>query len=173
MAGYSPRINANSHLMEVVIAQTNQTSGELNFDVSALLSPATQSIMLNESVGILNITVQRTGSLLGTVGFRFIARPQISSAYSAADNADFSPSGGTVMITPGISTTVFNINITNDDVPEIEEGFYVQISRPLGGVKIGTPSKVDVIIEPNDDPYGLFGYVYNFPVKFMTGTGVN
>lgn len=152
MVPNSPRINPNSRSMEVVIAQPNQTVGELKFDAS-------QTVMLNEAVGMLNITVQRTGSLSGTVGFRFIARPLISNIYSSANNSDFSPSEGTVMLAPGISSTVFNITIINDDVPEIGEGFYVQISRPIGGVRIGSPSKVDVVIKPNDEPYGRFGYV--------------
>jgi len=170
MGANSPRINPNSRLLEVVIAQPNQTAGELNFDITGLLDPATQTIMLEETVGMLNITVQRSGSLTGTVGFRFVARPLISNMYSAANSSDFSPSEGTVIFTPGVSSTVFNISITNDDVPEIEEGFYVQISRPLGGVRIGPQSKVDVIIKPNDEPYGKFGYVcdFGFKLKGMT-----
>ena len=158
----SPRIDENTRLMEVVIAQPNQTLGELDFDVSALVDPATQAIVLNEEVGMLNITAQRTGIFAGTVGFKFIARPLISSVYSAADDSDFSPSGGTVLFTPGISNQLFHVSITNDDVPEIKEGFYVQISRPIGGVTIGPRSKVDVVIEPNDEPYGRFGYVYMY-----------
>ena len=156
----SPRIDPNSRVLEVVIAQPNQTAGELNFDVSALLDPATQTIQLDESVGMLNIPVRRTGSSLsGDAGFRYIARPLRSSGYSAADHADFSPSEGKVVFASGESRVSFKINITDDDVPEIEEGFYVQMSRPLGGVRIGPESKVDVIIKPNDEPYGLFGYV--------------
>ena len=154
----SPRIDPNSRLLEVVIAQPNQTVGEVNFDVSALLDPATQTILLDEHVGMLNITVQRTGSSLsGVVGFRYIARPLRSSSYSAADDADFSPSEGKVMFASGENRITFEINITNDDIPEIEEGFYVQMSRPLGGVRIGPDSKFDVIIKPNDEPYGRFG----------------
>ena len=159
MVANSPRINPNSRLLEVVIAQPNQTAGELNFDVAAWLDPATQTIMVDENVGMLNITVQRTGSLSGTVGFRFIVRPLISNIYAAANNSDFSPSDGTVMFAPGIPSVIFNVSIVNDNLPEIEEGFYVQISRPLGGVQIGPQSKVDVIVKPNDDPYGRFGYV--------------
>ena len=156
----SPRIDPNSRLLEVVIAQLNQTVGEVNFDVSALLDPATQTIQLDEDVGMLNITVLRTGSsLLGEVGFRYIARPLRSSSDSAEDQEDFSPSEGKVMFTSGEDRVTFKINITDDDIPEIEEGFYVQMSRPLGGVRIGPDSKVDVIIKPNDEPYGRFGYV--------------
>ena len=156
----SPRIDPHSRLLEVVIAQPNQTVGEVNFDVSALLDPATQTIQLDEDVGMLNITVLRTvSSLLGEVGFRYIARPLRSSSYSAADHEDFSPSEGKVMFASGEDRVTFKINITDDDIPEIEEGFYVQMSRPLGGVRIGPDSKVDVIIKPNDEPYGRFGYV--------------
>ena len=160
MADDSPRINSNFRVMEIVIAQPNQTLGEINFDVAALVDPATQTIMLNEDVGRLNITVQRSGSQTGAVGFRFIAQPSLSSVYSSADRADFTPVEGAVMFTPGLSSKVFHVNITNDDEPELEEGFFVQISRPLGGVRIGPQHKVDVVIEPNDEPYGLFGYVY-------------
>lgn len=155
----SPRIDPNSRLLEVVIAQPNLTTGELNFDVSALLDPETRTIQIEEYVGRLNITVQRTNGVSGDVGFRYIARPLSSSIYAAADNADFSPSEGTVMFASGETRAIFSINITNDDVSEIEEGFFIQMSRPLGGVLIGPESKVDVIIKPNDDPYGRFGYV--------------
>ena len=156
----SPRIDPNSRLLEVVIAQPNQTVGEVNFDVSALLDPTTQTIQLDEDAGMLNITVQRTGGgFAGEVGFRYIARPLRSSSYSAADQADFSPSEGKVMFASGESSVTFKINITDDDIPEIEEGFFVQMSRPLGGVRIGPDSKVEVIIKPNDEPYGRFGYV--------------
>lgn len=159
----SPRIDPNSRLLEVVIAQPNQTVGEVNFDVSSLLDPATQTIQLDEDIEMLNITVQRTGSSLsGEVGFRYIARPLRSSSYSAADHADFSPSEGKVMFASGENRVTFEINITDDDIPEIEEGFYVQMSRPLGGVRIGQDNKVDVIIKPNDKPYGRFGYVIWF-----------
>ncbi|XP_068693739.1 adhesion G-protein coupled receptor V1-like isoform X3 [Montipora foliosa] len=158
MADDSPRINSNFRVIEIVIAQPNHTLGEINFDVAALVDPATQTIMLNEDVGRLNITVQRSGSQTGAVGFRFIAQPSLSSVYSSADRADFSPVEGAVMFTPGLSSKVFHVNITNDDEPELEEGFFVQISRPLGGVRIGPQHKVDVVIEPNDEPYGLFGF---------------
>ncbi|PFX17387.1 G-protein coupled receptor 98 [Stylophora pistillata] len=154
----SPRIDPNSRFLEVVIAQPNRTVGELNFDLSVLLDPATKTIQLQEGVETLNITVQRTGSSSGNVGFRFIARPLSSSSYTAADNADFSPSEGTVMFTSGETRAILRINITNDNIPEIEESFFVQMSRPLGGVLIGGVSKVDVIIKPNDAPYGRFGF---------------
>ena len=159
MVSNSPRINLNSRVLEVVIAQPNQTAGEINFDISALLDPATQTIMIDENVGMLNITVQRTGSLSGSVGFRFVVLPLVSNMYAAASSSDFSPSEGAVMFGPGISSVTFNVSIVNDNVPETEEGFYVQISRPLGGVQIGPRSKVDVVIKPNDEPYGQFGYV--------------
>ncbi len=163
----SPRVDPNSRLLEVVIAQPNQTVGELNFAVSALLDPATQTIQLDEYVGMLNITVQRTGGSVGAVGFRYIVRPLSSIIYSASDNADFSPSEGTVMFASGETSAIFNINITDDDVPEIEEGFYVQMSRPLGGVRIGPESKVDVVIKPNDEPFGRFGYaIYSLWIIF-------
>ena len=154
----SPRIDPLFRLLEIVIAQSNQTVGELNFNVTDSIDPRSNAIKVNEDAGRVNITVLRTGSTSGVVGFRFIARPMSSGVFASTSSSDFSPSEGTVMFHPRETSVVINISVINDPEPEVEEAFFVQISRPIGGVRIGADSRVDFVIVPNDFPYGLFGY---------------
>lgn len=108
---------------------------------------------------MLNIIVQRIGSFLGIVGFCFIVCFFSLSLYIVVDSVDFFLSEGIVMFVLGEICVILRINIIDDNVFEIEEGFFVQISCLKGGVLIGGVSKVDVIIKFNDDLYGFFGYV--------------
>ena len=149
----SPRIEPAARLLEVVIAQPNQSLGELNFNVSGKLE-------IQEDQGSIQLGVTRTGSLLGQVGFRFVVIPVTSGPDAPADASDYSPRTGQVMFQAGEAYKQLEVNITDDQTAELGEAFMVQMSRPLGGVRIGQRQAVQVVIVANDDPFGLFGYVF-------------
>ena len=67
---------------------------------------------------------------------------------------------GVVTFNAGESRSEINLTIVNDVVPEFREIFIVELTKPVGGASIGNRRTVDVIIEENDYPFGLFGYVY-------------
>ena len=155
----SPRVDPHAQVLEVVIAQTNQSIGELNFNVSGMLDPQRNALTIPENIGTLQLKVSRTGSTVGQVGFRYVVKPITSGPYAAANGSDFSPQKGHVTFMDGETSRKLDINITDDHIPEVQEAFLVQMSRPLGGVRIGRQNSVIVLISPNDNPYGLFGYV--------------
>ena len=67
---------------------------------------------------------------------------------------------GVVTFNAGESRSEINLTIVNDVVPEFREIFIVELTKPVGGASIGDRRTVDVIIEENDYPFGLFGYVH-------------
>lgn len=152
----SPHISRERRLVEIVIAGINSTSGELNFDTTQL-NVSINAILLNESQGSLQLTVNRTGSTIGEIGFHYIVSSVTSGHYAAASAADYSPSSGTVTIADGVTSATVNINITDDVIPEMEEEFFVRITKPINGARIGRINRVNVIIDANDEPHGKFG----------------
>ena len=155
----SPRISPGRRLVEIVIVTTNLTRGELNFDATAQLNASLNAIVVNESLGSLYLTVVRTGSTAGEIGFHYLVSPFTSGHYAAANAADYSPSSGTVTLADGVTSAVLTINITDDVTPEMQEEFYVHITKPVNGARIGSRNRINVIIAASDEPHGVFGYV--------------
>lgn len=63
--------------------------------------------------------------MLGEVGFWYIVWFLRLSSYFVVDYVDFFLSEGKVMFVLGENCVIFEINIIDDDIFEIEEGFYV------------------------------------------------
>lgn len=100
--------------------------------------------------------LSRSGNVTGRVGCRYVVRPALSHA-TPASSGDFTPENGTVYFNNGEKSKSIVIRVVDDGIPEIAEEFFVQIVSPIGGVEIGERRRVDVEIEANDDPYGVFG----------------
>lgn len=100
--------------------------------------------------------MSRNGSANGRVGCRYIVQPSLSHA-TPASSADFTPQNGTVYFNDNETSKSIDIRVVADGIPELAEEFYVQIVSPIGGVGLGEKRRVDVEIEANDDPYGIFG----------------
>lgn len=146
----SPRVDTQTRLLEVVISKINESLGELNLNVSESQIETTEgsSVMLE---------VVRTGSSAGEVGLYYTVRPRTIGPISPASTSDYRPSNGTVIFRNGETSKVINITVVDDGIPEVDEAFYVSIERPINGIKIGSKSRVEVVIKANDHPYGVFG----------------
>ena len=59
---------------------------------------------------------------------------------------------------PDESSLRFVLGIFDDNIPEIDESFLLQISNPMGGVLLGTQRSVTITIQNNDDAHGLIGF---------------
>lgn len=152
----SPRISPAKRLAEVVIVNINLTRGELNFETTQL-NVSLNAILVNESVRSLPLRVIRTRSSDGEIGFHFVVQPVFSGRYTPASRDDYSPSNGTVTLRDGETSALFTINITDDATPEMLEEFFIRITKPVNGAKIGNKYRINVIIDANDNPYGRFG----------------
>lgn len=59
---------------------------------------------------------------------------------------------------PEESQLRFSVRVVNDEIPEIDESFTIQLSSPVGGARIGTNRAVTTTILTNDDAHGLIGF---------------
>ncbi|KAJ0067530.1 hypothetical protein NL108_008007, partial [Boleophthalmus pectinirostris] len=79
-----------------------------------------------------------------------------------SSQSDFIPSFGELLFAPGVSELEIAVNIIDDDIPEVEEYFYVTLKNPKGGAEIGFGGQVTVFIPTNDDAYGVIGFSPDF-----------
>ena len=87
-----------------------------------------------ENVGTLGVVVSREEGAFGRVSaFYFV------NSGTAVSGQDFSISVpfGEVVFEQNQDTAVININIINDDIPEVDEEFCVLLSSPQGGATLG------------------------------------
>lgn len=59
---------------------------------------------------------------------------------------------------PDESSLRFVLGIFDDIIPEIDENFDLQITNPMGGVRLGSQRSVTVTIQNNDDAHGMIGF---------------
>ncbi|KAK7934133.1 hypothetical protein WMY93_005029 [Mugilogobius chulae] len=81
---------------------------------------------------------------------------------SVSSQSDFIPSFGELFFAPGVSEMEIAVNIIDDDIPEVEEYFYVTLKNPKGGAEIGFGGQVTVFVPTNDDAHGVIGFSSQF-----------
>lgn len=104
------------------------------------------------------LEVHRRGGALGpaTVDWR-VHHVTTSSAANQQPVADVLVTNGTLFFGTGVELGSLSIPIGNDDVPEIDEQFIVELFRSTGGATIVTPNVTITILE-NDDARGVIGF---------------
>uniref|UniRef100_A0A3Q2PRU9 Adhesion G-protein coupled receptor V1 n=1 Tax=Fundulus heteroclitus TaxID=8078 RepID=A0A3Q2PRU9_FUNHE len=80
---------------------------------------------------------------------------------SVSNQSDFIPSSGELYFAPGDRELDLAVNIIDDDIPEVEELFVVQLKNPKGGAEIGFGGQVTIIVPTNDDAHGVIGFAQN------------
>ena len=120
-----------------------QQNGVLDFNSSVQL-------ITNENVGTLEIPVSRSVGFNGSVGVYF------EVLFHTANIFDVIPSNGTVSFEDNENVAFIQIQIENDNIPELDENFTIVLTKPFGGAKIGSLNNLTVKILENDHPYGLF-----------------
>uniref|UniRef100_A0A8C5K7C0 Calx-beta domain-containing protein n=1 Tax=Jaculus jaculus TaxID=51337 RepID=A0A8C5K7C0_JACJA len=77
---------------------------------------------------------------------------------------DLSPVRGNVTFLPGRATVVYNVTVLDDEVPENDEIFLIQLKNVEGGAEINTSrNSVEIIIKKNDSPLRFMQSVYVVP----------
>ena len=132
----------NQSLAILVIAENDDARGVVQFSQTVIttMEPSQEFIILERSEGTF-------GSL--TV--------QWEAVQNTADDADYSPTGGVVIIPPGVRMVPLPLHILEDNLPEFSEMFTVRLLNVSGGGILGAVSSASVTIEPSDDPNGAFG----------------
>uniref|UniRef100_A0A3P8WCF8 Adhesion G-protein coupled receptor V1 n=1 Tax=Cynoglossus semilaevis TaxID=244447 RepID=A0A3P8WCF8_CYNSE len=80
---------------------------------------------------------------------------------SVSNFSDFIPSFGVLHFAPGDRELEIAVNVIDDDIPEVQESFQVNLKNPKGGAEIGFGGQVTIIVPTNDDAHGIIGFAEN------------
>lgn len=142
----------------VVIAITdNDAYGNIRF--------SSASYDVDESLGVVTVTVERVGGMAGAVSV------DVMTTDGSAGGDDYTALSNTVNWANGddASKTVI-INITDDSETESNETFSVSLVNVTGGASIGTPSSLIVTIIDNDATGFVSLYTNAFSVAETSGS---
>ncbi|KAJ8414918.1 hypothetical protein AAFF_G00024410 [Aldrovandia affinis] len=141
----SPRLGLRS----VAVAQVIVEASDDAFGVLQLSSTAVS--VAEHYVGpIINVT--RIGGIFADVSVKFRAVPM-----TARVGDDYSVASSDVVLLEGESSKPVPIYIINDNIPEREETFLIELlNQTTGGAMLGTPTQAVITILPSDDPFGAF-----------------
>ncbi|XP_071965307.1 adhesion G-protein coupled receptor V1-like isoform X2 [Antedon mediterranea] len=127
------------------------------------LIPAEEDIVrvsVEEKAGFIQLLVVRAQGLLGPVAVEWSTLD--GTAVSAGkDPIDFVGAGGTLTFEDQQRYAYINITIVDNNIPELEKTFRVQLSNPTGGADLDIGSTVEVTILDSDEAYGKFEFAEN------------
>ncbi|KAM8960806.1 adhesion G-protein coupled receptor V1 [Pelodytes ibericus] len=124
----------------------------------------------------ISCVVERTRGALDTV-YLFYTITQTDSASTNESVLDFTSNSGNITFLPMQRTKVLNLNVLDDDIPELTEHFRVTLvtvvsadgkvgSTPSSGASIDPFKNNEFItINASDHPYGLLQFSVGFPPK--------
>jgi hypothetical protein len=133
-----------------VLIPINDDAGGLAF----FASPGPVIIREDEQT-VGRFIVRRT---VGTFGNLTAEWRIVSNQDSSLATSDFSPAQGTVTILDGETDTTLEIIAFNDNIPEVSEGFTVELVRVIsefGGLSDSSPRLASIVVAESDDVYGL------------------
>ncbi|XP_033109462.1 adhesion G-protein coupled receptor V1-like [Anneissia japonica] len=118
-------------------------------------------VSVQEDAGFIQLLVVRAQGLLGPVTVEWSTLD--GTAVSAGkDPIDFIGAGGTLTFEDQQRYAYINVTIVDNNIPELEKTFRVQLSNPTGGdADLDIGSTVEVTIENSDEAYGLFEFAEN------------
>ncbi|XP_075069096.1 adhesion G-protein coupled receptor V1 [Mixophyes fleayi] len=150
-------------------AEINATRSTLQINIKKNDSPvrfSQSTYMVPETEGVIIILVIRGRSLTDTVvgsddsevsiKYRIVIGNSTSSAQLSNDFLDLQPNN-TIVFPPKVQEIALKFKIIDDEIPEIAESFQIVLLEDAlqGDAVLQHPNIVQVIIEPNDKPYGV------------------
>eukprot|EP00118_Oscarella_pearsei_P022727 m.265821 g.265821 ORF g.265821 m.265821 type:complete len:6112 (+) comp40493_c2_seq23:779-19114(+) len=149
-------------------------------------APTSLSMNVSETAGSLVLTVWRQYGSDGQIEVSYATRNRSSgrSQYNALPVVDYAPMDTSLQFSNGQTATTITIPIINNDIPEDDEVFYVDLtstqSVPVAPRLLPSPRFNDaftlctVTIKDDDDPRGVFTFAEAEKVvteEDITGTG--
>ncbi|KAK3711287.1 hypothetical protein QZH41_015002 [Actinostola sp. cb2023] len=116
--------------------------------------------------GLQSDGITTVGNIQETVAVNWFVLPG-----NARPGKDFQDKNGTITFASGVTKVFININIINDNTPELAENFSIRIETASQSVYIIPTGVATVTILPNDDQHGVFSFGH-FP-KYLDEDGVN
>ncbi|XP_058384943.1 adhesion G-protein coupled receptor V1 [Diceros bicornis minor] len=139
----------------VTILSNDNAFGIISFNMPVSIT-VSEPRGRNESVPLTLIREKGTYGMV-TVTFEVEGGPN-------PPEEDLSPVKGNITFPPGKGTVAYNLTVLDDEVPENDEIFLIQLKSVEGGADINTSrSSVEIIIKKNDSPVRFIQSVYLVP----------
>ncbi|EGW05954.1 G-protein coupled receptor 98 [Cricetulus griseus] len=139
----------------VTILSNDNAFGIISFSTPSSIS-VTEPRSRNESVPLTLIREKGTYGMV-TVTFDVSGGPN-------PPEEDLNPVRGNITFPPGRATVIHNWTVLDDEVPENDEIFLIQLKSVEGGAEINASrSLVEIIVRRNDSPVKFLQSVYLIP----------
>ncbi|XP_073933195.1 adhesion G-protein coupled receptor V1 isoform X3 [Castor canadensis] len=139
----------------VTILSNDNAFGIISFNMPSSIT-VSEPRGRNESVPLTLIREKGTYGMV-TVTFEVEGGPN-------PPEEDLSPVRGNITFPPGRAIIIYNLTILDDEVPENDEIFLIQLISVEGGAEINTSrNSVEIIIKKNDGPVSFIQSVYLVP----------
>ncbi|KAL1783722.1 G-protein coupled receptor 98 [Sigmodon hispidus] len=139
----------------VTILSNDNAFGIISFRAPWSIS-VTEPRSRNESVPITLIREKGTYGMV-TVTFDVSGSPN-------PPEEDLNPVRGNITFLPGRATVIYNWTVLDDEVPENDEIFLIQLKSVEGGAEINASgSSVEITVKKNDSPVRFIQSVYLIP----------
>uniref|UniRef100_A0A2K6F8J3 Adhesion G-protein coupled receptor V1 n=1 Tax=Propithecus coquereli TaxID=379532 RepID=A0A2K6F8J3_PROCO len=139
----------------VTILSNDNAFGIISFNMPSAIT-VSEPRGRNESVPLTLIREKGTYGVV-TVTFEVEDGPN-------PPEEDLSPVKGNITFLPGRATVLYNLTVLDDEVPENDEIFLIQLKSVEGGAEINTSrNSVEIIIKKNDSPVRFIQSVYLVP----------
>ena len=156
-------INADFDRTELWIKPNDWPNGLFQFcsnfpcpKVERPIKPITNPhpILVREEIGTFTLVVHRSQGLMGKVTVEFRTVDGAAKAH-----ADYQAAAGYIGLEEGEDSAEINITIFDNNLPEQNKEFYVELLNPTGGAQINpVAGKVKIIIAESDYPHGMFNF---------------
>eukprot|EP00058_Branchiostoma_floridae_P024219 XP_002609709.1 hypothetical protein BRAFLDRAFT_102479 [Branchiostoma floridae] len=96
-------------------------------------------------------------------------RQQTGGGGSMPASADVSPSSGVASFSDGVATSAVTFTLLPDNVPELQETFFVALVGVQGGAEIANNKNTTrFFVSANDDPHGVFAVFEEYQTVIVT-----
>ncbi|KAJ8304144.1 hypothetical protein KUTeg_017727 [Tegillarca granosa] len=114
-------------------------------------------IKKSEESGVVSLLVVRAQ---GTTGIVSVEWKTVDGTAKSAGKVplDYAAGAGKLTFQNGQLYSYINIAIIDNQIPEGEKTFTVELLNPTGGATTGIGSKIDVVIDSSDGAYGVFQF---------------
>ncbi|HET6974899.1 MAG TPA: SBBP repeat-containing protein [Pyrinomonadaceae bacterium] len=133
----------NGNTSEFSAADSATTNGSVQFTVN--------SIQVIEDLGVLSVTVQRTGGTTGSLSVDYA-----TSDGTAIAGQDYTAVSGTLNFGHGETSKTIQIPILDDGTTEQDEKFTLALRNPSTLEALGSPSTLDITLQDRSTTPALF-----------------
>ncbi|OCU02316.1 adhesion G-protein coupled receptor V1 [Xenopus laevis] len=145
----------------LTVEASDEPYGVINF------APSSRTVLTQEGNKTIQLFINREYGSLGDINITYATTPDIlnqSNSHPAEPGRDYIAAFGSLIMKDGATTAAINISILEDDIPELQENFYVSLISVELIVKIMTssPPRLDlkgltahIIIDANDGAQGV------------------